>query len=191
MSDILFVQGAGAGTHEEWDVHLVDSLRRELGPSYTVRYPRMPDEANPTLAAWRPVIERELASLGPGAAVVGHSVGGTVLIHALANGAPAVGISVIVLIAAPFIGEGGWPSDEIDPGASLADGLPAVPVLLFHGEEDDEVPVEHVELYAVAIPRARKRRLPGRDHQLNNDLTEVARGIRDPGRVSREVPERA
>ena len=67
MKDVLFVQGAGEGVHADWDSHLVESLRRELGPGYHVRYPRMPAEADPTMASWRPVLEEELASLRPGA----------------------------------------------------------------------------------------------------------------------------
>ena len=31
---VLFVQGGGAGSHDEWDDRLVDSLRRELGDGY-------------------------------------------------------------------------------------------------------------------------------------------------------------
>jgi len=89
MRDVLFVQGAGEGVHADWDIHLVSSLRRELGPGYDVRYPRMP------------------------------------------------------------------------------------------GEDDREVPVAHVDRYAAAIPHAHVHRLEGRDHQLNNDLSEVAREIRE------------
>ncbi len=179
MRDVLFVQGAGAAVHAEWDIRLVDSLRRELGASYNIRYPRMPEEADPSLAAWRPVLERELAALRPGAVVVGHSVGGTILIHVLADGAHTADIAAIVLIAAPFIGNGGWESEEIAPLGDLAARLPAATsVILCHGDADDEVPVAHVELYAAAIPRARMHRLVGRDHQLNDDLSEVARDIR-------------
>lgn len=179
MGDVLFVQGAGPGVHAAWDMHLVESLRRELGSSYTVRYPRMPDEADPRVERWRPVIEQEVASLPPGGVVVGHSAGGTLLIHTLADAAPASALGAIVLIAAPFIGEGGWASEEIAPRPDLAERLPAmVPVLLYHGEADAEVPVAHVERYAAAIPRACVCRLAGRDHQLNNDLSEVARDIR-------------
>jgi predicted alpha/beta hydrolase family esterase len=180
MKDVLFVQGAGEDVHANWDSHLVASLRRQLGPEYDVRYPRMPNEADPTMASWRPVLERELSSLPPGAVVVGHSVGGTLLIHVLADWASTTALDAIVLLAAPFIGDGGWASDEIGSGADLAARLPiAVPVLLYHGEDDTIVPVEHVERYAAAIPRARVRRLVGRDHQLNNDLSEVASDIRD------------
>lgn len=179
MPDVLFIQGAGAGVHAEWDLRLAESLRCELGPSYPVRYPPMPDEADPRMATWRPVIEQELAALRPGAVVVGHSAGGTMLIHTLADTPPTSPLGAIILIAAPFIGDGGWTSEEIAPRADLAGRLPAgAPVLLYHGEEDDTVPVTHVERYATAIPHARVRRLPGRGHQLNDDLSEVARDIR-------------
>jgi pimeloyl-ACP methyl ester carboxylesterase len=86
------------------------------------------------------------------------------------------------LIAAPFVGSGGWESDDIQPRLDIATRLPpAVPVWLYHGDQDDIAPVAHVDLYAAAIPRARVRRLAGRDHQLNNDLSEVASDIRELG----------
>jgi pimeloyl-ACP methyl ester carboxylesterase len=139
----------------------------------------MPHEADPQMRTWRPALKAVLAALRPGAVVVGHSVGGTILIHALADGLPAPVLGAIVLLAAPFIGEGGWSSEEIAPRPDLAARLPAAaPVLLYHGEADAEVPVAHVERYAAAIPWARVCRLSGRDHQLNNDLSEVARDIR-------------
>ncbi len=79
---ILFIQGGGAGAHDEWDDKLVDSLRRELGDEHDVRYPRMPDEGDPSYARWSPAIRHEMADLEDGAVVAGHSVGGTILIHA-------------------------------------------------------------------------------------------------------------
>jgi pimeloyl-ACP methyl ester carboxylesterase len=57
--------------------------------------------------------------------------------------------------------------------------LSATRFLLYHGDEDAEVPVAHVDRYAATIPQARVHRLAGRDHQLNNDLSEVARDIRE------------
>ena len=69
VREILFVQGAGKAVHDEWDNKLVESLRREVGPAYEVRYPVMPNEADPQLAAWRVALESEIAALGrwPGA----------------------------------------------------------------------------------------------------------------------------
>src|SRR5262249_28530211 len=144
-----------------------------------VHYPLMPNEADPTLATWKPALEKEFAALRNGAILVGHSVGGAILINVLTQSAPTPNLAAIVLIAAPFIGADGWTSEEIAPQSALDKRLPVgVPVFLYHGEDDDIVPVAHVELYARAIPAAHVRRLAGRDHQLNNDLAAVAADIR-------------
>lgn len=175
MRQVLFVQGGGAGVHDEWDHQLVHSLAGELGPTYEMRYPVMPDEADPTYAAWKPVLQRELAALTDGAIVVGHSVGGTILVQLLAEWTPPASLGAICLIAAPFIGPGGWESDDVEPHPDLGDRLPRdVPMFCYHGGDDDIVPIAHVELYARALPRARVRRLAGRDHQLDNRLAEIA-----------------
>lgn len=176
---ILFIQGGGAGTHDEWDNELVDSLRREFGDGYEVRYPRMPDEDDPSYATWSAAIRREIAALDGGAVVAGHSVGGTILINALAERPPERKLRAIVLIAAPFVGAGGWPGDEFELPHNLGARLPqGVPVHVFHGLQDDTAPPSHADLYARVIPQAQLHRLPRRDHQLDNDLSEVAEVIR-------------
>ena len=111
MRRILFVQGGGEGVHDRWDNHLVDSLRSELGPEYDVRYPVMPDEAEPKYSAWKPALEAERSALKLGAVVVGHSVGATILIHTLAEQRSRSDLGAVCLISAPFIGPGGWESD--------------------------------------------------------------------------------
>ena len=172
---LLFIQGGGAQVHDEWDNKLVESLTRELGPSYEVRYPRMPNEDDPNYAAWRTALHNELANLNDGAIVVGHSIGGTILINVLAEHAPERKLGAIFLVAAPFVGDGGWPPGDWQPQAALGEKLPAgVPVYVYHGLADDTAPPSHAELYARAIPQAQIRRLPDRDHQLNNDLREIA-----------------
>ena len=179
---ILFIQGGGAGAHDVWDDKLVESLRRELGVGHEVRYPRMPGEGDPAYARWSAAIRRELTDLDDGAVVAGHSVGATILINALAEQPPDRGLGAIVLIAAPFVGDGGWPSDEFELTSELGARLPpGVRVHVFHGLQDETVPPSHADLYALAIPQAQVHRLPGRDHQLNNDLSEVAEAIRING----------
>ncbi|MEW2050925.1 alpha/beta fold hydrolase [Streptomyces sp. NPDC005476] len=182
---VLFIQGGGEGAYDAWDDKLVDSLRRELQDEYEVRYPRMPDEGDPGYARWSPAIRNELADLQEGAVVAGHSVGGTLLVQTLAEQPPERRLAAIVLIAAPFVGRGGWPGEEFelsgDLGARLPDGTR---VHVFHGLEDDTAPPSHADLYARVIPQAQVHRLPRRDHQLNNDLSEVAEVIRLGGFTS-------
>ena len=177
---VLFIQGGGKGTHDEWDDQLVDSLRAGLGDGFQVVYPRMPGEEDPSATTWTPAIRAAVDALEGGAVVVGHSVGGTILIHALAAEPPRGRLGAIVLLAAPFVGEGGWPGDEFAFGSDLGERLPdGVPIVVVHGLDDDEVPPAHADLFAAAVPQAAVHRLPGRDHQLGNDLGVVADLIRD------------
>ncbi|HEX4573309.1 MAG TPA: alpha/beta fold hydrolase, partial [Dongiaceae bacterium] len=106
---VLFVQGAGEAVHDAWDDKLVRSLERELGAGYPVLYPRMPNEADPHYWAWKTALLDAFDELNDGAILIGHSVGGTILIHLLAEHPPKRRLGAISLIAAPFIGDGGWP----------------------------------------------------------------------------------
>lgn len=175
---VLFIQGGGAGTHDEWDNILVDSLSRALGPGHEVRYPRMPNEGDPNCAMWGAAIRAEMSGLDDGAVVVGHSVGGTVLAHVLATQPPARELAAAMLIAAPFVGAGGWSTEEFELPNDLGARLPqALQVHVFHGLQDQTAPAAHADLYARAIPQAQIHLLPGRDHQMNNDLDDVAKAI--------------
>lgn len=179
MRQILFIPGGGAGAHDEWDDKLVASLERELGNECEVRYPRMPDEDDPSCAAWGTAIRCEMAGLDDGAVVVGHSVGGTLLVHALADEPPRRNLGGIVLISAPFVGADGWPGEEFELPGDLSARLPqGTWVHVFHGLDDQTVPPSHAQLYARAIGQAQLHLLPGRDHQLNEDLGDVAQVLK-------------
>ena len=172
---ILFIQGAGAGTHDDWDDKLVDSLRRDLGDAYVVRYPRLPDEGDPTYTTWNQAILRQVADLDDGSVVVGHSVGGMILIHSLVERPPAPTLAAVILVAAPFVGDGGWPAEGFEPKRDIGARLPReLEVHVVLGLDDETVPPSHADLYAIAIPQAHVHLLPGLDHQLGNDLGAVA-----------------
>jgi predicted alpha/beta hydrolase family esterase len=139
----------------------------------------MPNEDDPSFPAWKTALETEFANLDDDAILVGHSIGGTILVNALAQSKSKRKFRSIFLIAAPFVGEGGWPSDDINPTPDLGARLPrGVPVYIYHGLADETAPPSHAELYARAIPQAHIHRLPHRDHQLNNDLSEIAATIK-------------
>lgn len=178
---ILFIHGAGEGAWEA-DAKLADSLGRQLGPDFAVHIPQMPEEDNPDLTTWAKTIADELEKLGRGALLVGHSFGGSVIARALSDG---IGRNVggIFLVSAPFWGgDKDWdlPAAELPP--DVAKRFPeGVPIFLYHGTADETVPVAHVERFARLLPQAKVRRLAGRDHQLGEDLTEVAEDIRALG----------
>jgi predicted alpha/beta hydrolase family esterase len=175
---LLFVQGAGKGAHDEWDSKLVANLRQDLGPHYEIHYPQMPREDNPSYALWKTALEKAFETLRDGAILVGHSVGGTILVKTLTEQPSTRKFGAIFLIAAPFVGDGGWSTADLQFPPELGASLPkAVPIHFYHGLEDKTAPASHSELYARAIPQAHVHRLADRDHQLNNDLKEVAAAI--------------
>lgn len=181
VRQVLFIQGAGEGVHDCWDSKLVASLERELGEGYSVRYPRMPREENPSYSVWKAPLLQEFDLLPAGAILVGHSFGGTTMLQALAEAPPKQRFAGLFVIAAPFVGEGGWPSDEIDCGNASGRLPHDLFIYLYHGLDDTDVPVAHVHHYAKTIPQACIRTLECKDHQFNNDLSDIAKDIRSIG----------
>jgi len=179
---VLFVQGGAEGAYKD-DARLAESLRSNLGPNYQVRYPAMPNEADPDYQSWKRSILRGVQEMGEGAILVGHSIGASILIRMLADRVPRPSIAGVFLIAGPFWHDHEfWRWDEVALPDDAADHYPRdVPLFLYHGDEDEVVPVSHLDMYAKALPDAVVRRLPGRNHQLNGDMTEVARDIASLG----------
>jgi len=175
---ILFIQGGGEGAHRA-DALLAASLARELEADCEVRYPEMPNEGSPDYFAWRRRLAQELATMEGKLILVGHSLGGAMLVKFLAEDGAPRGTAGIFLIAAPFVGKGGWEGDELKLPASVGDRLPKnVPLHLYHSRDDEIVPFSHLGLFAREFPTGIIHQLDGRNHQLNDDLSDVAHDIR-------------
>jgi predicted alpha/beta hydrolase family esterase len=175
---VLFVHGAGDGAYEE-DGLLVASLRDALGPSYEVRYPRMPLEDGAQYSDWT---ARIASALPPGRSevvLVGHSVGGSVLLRYLCEGPVEASVTGLFVIAAPFWGaDEFWDWDEARLPEDAAEKLATVPrILLYHSRDDEVVPFSHLALYSARLPQATIRPASAGGHQLDNDLAPVARDI--------------
>jgi predicted alpha/beta hydrolase family esterase len=177
----LFIQGAGKGAYEE-DKKLAASLREALGTDYEVHYPAMVDEDNASYEQWKQQIENELTTMQGPIILVGHSVGASVIIKCMSETEVKKPIVGIFLIAAPFWGGNGWRYEgyeELALPKELVAKLPkGVAVFLYHCHDDEIVPFDHLALYAQVLPQAAVRELDAGGHQLNNDLSEVARDIK-------------
>ncbi len=120
----------------------------------------MPAPDEPAFDPWRERLEPELRTLENGALLVGHSLGGSVLLKVLAEGGGFPRIGGLFLVAAPFWGARGWTLDEFVLREGFADQLPEIPrVFVYHSRDDDTVPFSHLELYARALPQATARPL--------------------------------
>lgn len=182
---VLFIHGAGDGAYEE-DELVAASLRDALGPGYAVRYPRMPTADSATYEDWIAPIRAELARPDPPVSLVGHSVGGSVLLKYLSETRVAPAIAGLFVIAAPYWGaDDFWRWDEARLPSDAATRLAYLPrVILYHSRDDEVVPFDHMALYKALLPDATFREVDGRGHQFGNDLGDVARDIMAATRAS-------
>ncbi|MBA3870252.1 MAG: alpha/beta hydrolase [Anaerolineae bacterium] len=182
---VLFIQGAGEGAFEE-DKKLAASLKKALGTDYEIHYPTMLDEDNASYERWKQQIEKELTVMQGSIILVGHSVGASIVIKWLSEAEVKKPIAGIFLIAAPFWGGNGWRYEgyeELALPKGFAAKLPkGTSIFLYQSRDDETVPFEHLALYAQVLPQATARELDAGGHQLNNDLSEVARDIKTLGK---------
>ena len=176
---VLFVHGGGEGAYEE-DKKLAENLRDVLGGAYDVRCPRMPGADSPEYGAWRDRISAELAALDGEAILVGHSLGASILLKYLSEEAVERPVAGLFLVAPPYWGVEDWDVGEYELRPDFASKLPeGLPVFFYHSRDDEAVPFAHLALYAERILWATVREFDGRGHQFGDDLTEVARDIRE------------
>jgi hypothetical protein len=178
---ILFIQGGGEGGYEA-DKRLALYLQNALVETYDINYPKMPNENDPDYNLWKAKIEQELKKTESKVVLVGHSVGSFLLLKYITEEKIDKHILGIFLISTPFLGEGGWHFDDMNLENDIASKLPPdTPVFFYHSTEDEIVPFSHLALYAKKIPNATIRKIFGRGHQLNNDLTEIVKDIKNLG----------
>jgi predicted alpha/beta hydrolase family esterase len=177
--EIVFIQGGGEGAYEV-DRKLVASLQQSLGTDYEVQYPHMPHEDDPDYTRWKGHIHTRIAALHAESILVGHSVGGYILVKYLTqehlSDKPIRGIC---LIATPYPGgDEQWQFEGFSLPNDFGRKMPTnAKIFLYHSPDDQTVPFAHMRLYAQHIPGAIVRETAG-GHQLNNDLALVAQDIR-------------
>ncbi len=171
---VLIIHGGGQGAYEE-DKKLAASLRELLGAAYDVRYPEMPGADSPEYGAWKEQIARELAALDGEVVLVGHSLGGSILLKYLSEEKEERPVAGIFLVAPPYWGEEDWEVGEYALREDFASKLPKeLPIFFYHSRDDEWVPFAHLALYKAKLPQATIREFDGRGHQLDDELSEVA-----------------
>ena len=154
------------------------SLQELLGQAYLVHYPLLSNESSPDFGR-KKQIGKEISSIKGEIILAGHSLGASMLLKYLSESPVQKKIAGVFLISTPF-----WSGDEdwkqgLKLQENFADKLPKdVPVFLYHSKDDDEVPFDHLGIYAENLPQATVREITSGGHQLNNDLSIVARDIK-------------
>jgi predicted alpha/beta hydrolase family esterase len=175
---IIFFHGGAGEEDYEADEKLVASLQSVLGATYSVRYPFLRNEETPDYGR-RKQIGHEISASPEDVILVGHSLGASMLLVYLSENAIAKKIAGIFLIATPFWnGEEDWVK-PLKLQSDYAEKLDKkIPLFFYHCLDDEEVPFAHFTIYRQQLPWASFREIPAGGHQLNNDLTLVAKDIK-------------
>ena len=175
---VLFIQGGGGKEDYEADAKLVTSLREALGKAYTVHYPLLSNESAPDFGRTKQ-IGKEISLINGKIILVGHSLGASMLLKYFSENEVKKKVAGIFLISTPF-----WSGDEDwKQGLKLREDFPDtlpknVPIFLYHCRDDEEVPFDHLSIYARKLPQATVREIASGGHQLNNNLSLVANDIK-------------
>ena len=177
---VLFIHDAGQQKPDEAGSSLGASLQNALDLAYEVVRPHMPAPDNPRYAAWAAQVEKELAVLEGEAILVGHSLGGAVLLKYLSEHPSTKPLAGLFLIAPAYWGKDGeWINDEYTLQEDFPSHLPEVQqIFLYHSRDDAVVPFAHLALYAEKLPQATVRELDGRGHFFTDGLPELADDIK-------------
>lgn len=173
------MHSAGAQGINERSSGLVTYLQDELGTDYDVLYPKMPNPKQPRYASWKNQLKKELSFLDDEMIIIGHSLGGSVLLKYLSEEKFKKNIVGLFLVAVPFWGIKNWEIDEYVLQDNFTAKIPFIPkVYLYHSQDDEAVPFTHMEHYLKKLPHARVRIFPGNDHAFNTGIPELVEDIK-------------
>ncbi|GAB3938846.1 alpha/beta fold hydrolase [Larkinella terrae] len=175
---VLFIHSAGPQRGHAGSGDLAAYLKKRLGPRFRVICPEMPDPENPSYESWKVQLDHELLAVENQVILVGHSLGGSVLLKYLFEENLQKTVAGLCIVAAPFWGKKGWKSKEfaLPNKPSKRSSLPRI--FLFHGSDDEVVPVDHLSYYAEVLPFASVWRLANVGHLFTNGSPELVAAIK-------------
>ena len=168
MKALLFLHSAGPQGPREGSGVLLAGLRKALGKPYRIRAPKMPRPDNPDYPPWKAAVAKEIARLRDGDVLVGHSLGGSVLLKYLSEEECGLRFSALFLAATPFWGLPGWEYEGFALRRGFARHLPKMGrIALYHALDDDVVARSHALRYRKSLPGAELREVDGMGHAFD------------------------
>jgi uncharacterized protein len=162
---VLFLHSAGPQGPGQGSSGLVGHLKKELGAGFSILAPKMPKPQAPDYGPWKAKLAKILSGLKGDVILIGHSLGGSVLLKYLSEEKVKIRIPALFLAATPFWGEKGWEYDVFRLRDGFAKKLPAIPfIFIYHSRKDEVVEFRHLKRYTDELPKALLRPIPGNSH---------------------------
>lgn len=170
---VLFVHCAGPQDSQQGSQSLLTYLEAELGEEYVFTKPILSDPDNPTYENWKRVLDEAFKTLQTQPlTLIGHSLGGAVLLKYLAENELHVSIERLLLLAPPYWGvDEDWNNNSYQLQENYVDHLPSISkIYIYHSKQDSVVPYVHFEKYLQDLSGATGRVLDGETHYFKEGL---------------------
>ena len=143
-------------------------------------FPKMPNESDPDYKRWNKDIDRRLARINREIVLVGHSVGGTILLKYLSEETISLPVTGLFVLAAPYVNaDENWQDDASALKPDFGSRLSSIRhISLYHCRDDEVVPFDHLALYAAKLPQATTRGFRSGGHEFRDVLSKTATDIR-------------
>jgi uncharacterized protein len=175
---VLFIHSGGAQGWKQGSSYLLTYLKTMLGNDYQVLSPEMPEPEHPEYDHWKDELERDFALLREDSILVGHSLGGSVLLKYLSEQRFEIPIAGLFIVAAPYWGLDRWEVEEYRLTDNFQQHLPPInKLVLYHSSNDEVVPFSHLNMYAAKLPWATIRETHGH-HLFHQGLPELIADIK-------------
>ncbi|HTE28204.1 alpha/beta hydrolase [Flavitalea sp.] len=177
---VLFLHSAGPQHDEEGSAKLIKYIKDNLSTDYQIIAPIMPHPEDPDYKSWKLFLKEIFKIMDDDMILIGHSLGGSVLLKFLSEEKPPQRIKSLYLVAVPFWGLEDWEVDEFQLTEDFAENLPPIPSInIYHSKDDEIVSPHHAERYAAELPGAVYHELNGYGHVYWKGLPGLITHIRE------------
>ncbi|RYY15056.1 MAG: serine hydrolase family protein [Chitinophagaceae bacterium] len=180
---ILFLHSAGHQHNEEGSARLLKFIKDKLSANFEIIAPIMPHPDEPDYNSWKMVLTEVFKIMDDDIILIGHSLGGSVLLKFLSEEQPSQHIKALYLVAVPFWGLDDWEIEEFTLVDDFAERLPSIDAItIYHSRDDQTVSSKHGERYASELPMSVYHELNGYGHVYWDGLPEMTKSIQEYSR---------
>lgn len=155
-------------------------LQQNLGPSYTVLSPSMPNKTNAKYSEWKLYFDKIVNILEEDCILIGHSLGAIFLVKYLSENKIPTNIAKTILVAAPHSDESTEDLTDFKLDATIPElfAQQAGEVTMLFGSDDPVIAPVEIERYRQALPSAEIRVMSAPDHFMREEFPEVLDAIK-------------
>lgn len=157
-----------------------ENLSKDLGPTFDVLTPKMPNPQNAKYEEWKIWFKKLIPLFTDDLILIGHSLGGIFLTKYLSENKMPLHVVATYLIAAPYNTPQHHPYVDFTITTSLEKFIKQAGIVtLYHSTDDSVVPYENAMRYLEDISNANLKTFSDRGHFSGESFPEIVQDIKN------------